>query len=105
MGVREMIEPRARGVIDRSPAHRDPPANVRRGTSSAALWLVLLLLVGCAPSLTTAARATQPPATTTAPSGLLPAFGDWRVAYDGEDSRLHVVTLDGKTDLPGAVLP
>jgi hypothetical protein len=35
----------------------------------------------------------------------LPAFRDWRVAYYGEDSRLHVVTLDGKTDLPGAVLP
>ena len=106
MGALEMIEPQVRSVIDCSPEHRYTLVKARRGASIvAALCLVVLLLVGCAPSLTTAARATPLPTTTASPSGLLPTFREWRVAYYGEDSRLHVVTLDGKIDLPGAVLP
>ncbi|HEX3273124.1 MAG TPA: hypothetical protein VHR15_20930 [Ktedonobacterales bacterium] len=35
----------------------------------------------------------------------LPAFSDWRVAYIGEDARLHIVSLDGKTDLAGPYIP
>jgi hypothetical protein len=106
MGDREKNTRRAPRVIESTSAHRSIPANVRRSVSSVAiLCLVSPLLAGCAPSLTTATRATSLPTTTAMPSGLLPAFGEWRVAYDGEDSRLHVVTLDGKTDLPGAVLP
>lgn len=34
----------------------------------------------------------------------LPAFSDPRVAYIGPDSLLHVVSLDGKTDLAGTPL-
>jgi hypothetical protein len=106
MGDREMNTRRAPHVIESTPAQRSIPTKVRRGASTlASVSLLFLLLVGCSPSLTTTTDATPPPTTTAAPSGLLPAFGDWRVAYYGEDSRLHVVTLDGKTDLPGAVLP
>lgn len=35
----------------------------------------------------------------------LPAFGDPRVAYIGPDSLLHVVSLDGKTNLAGTPIP
>jgi hypothetical protein len=35
----------------------------------------------------------------------LPAFSDPRVAYIGPDSLLHVVSLDGKTDLTGTPIP
>ena len=35
----------------------------------------------------------------------LPAFSDPRVAYIGPDSRLHVVSLDGRTDLAGTPIP
>lgn len=35
----------------------------------------------------------------------LPAFSDPRVAYIGPDSLLHVVSLDGKTDLAGTPIP
>lgn len=34
-------------------------------------------------------------------AALLPAFSDWRAAYMGQDGVLHVVTLDGKTDVRG----
>lgn len=35
----------------------------------------------------------------------LPAFSDPRVAYIGPDSLLHVVSLDGKTDVAGTPIP
>jgi hypothetical protein len=35
----------------------------------------------------------------------LPAFIDWRVAYLGRDTLLHIVSSDAKTDLAGIVLP
>jgi len=96
MGVLARVEPPLRGRIDGARGRR---------RAAAALCLMFPLLVGCAPSLTSAARTTPLPTTTASPSGLLPTFREWRVAYYGVDSRLHVVTLDGKTDVPGAVLP
>jgi hypothetical protein len=68
------------------------------------LLALALLLAGCnlttpAPAVTTATA----PATST-PTGALPAFSDWRLAYLGKDSRVHVVTQDGKTDLAGPLL-
>jgi hypothetical protein len=38
------------------------------------------------------------------PSALLPAFGDWRAAYLASDGSVHVVSLDGKSDLTGPAL-
>lgn len=35
----------------------------------------------------------------------LPAFSDPRVAYIGPDARLHVVSLDGKSDIAGTPIP
>lgn len=47
--------------------------------------------------------------TVTPPANLsprpLPNFSDPRVAYIGPDSLLHVVSLDGKTDLAGTPIP
>lgn len=47
--------------------------------------------------------------TVTPPTSLLPrslpAFSDPRVAYIGPDSLLHVVSLDGKTNLAGTPIP
>lgn len=47
--------------------------------------------------------------TVTPPASLsprpLPAFTDPRVAYIGPDSLMHVVSLDGKTDLAGTPIP
>lgn len=34
----------------------------------------------------------------------LPTFSDWRTAYMGSDSRLHIISLDGKIDLTSDVL-
>jgi hypothetical protein len=64
--------------------------------------LLLIVLAGCdtitqAPAATVA-RPTAPP------TGVLPAFSDWRLAYLGQDGRVHVVTQDGKTDLAGPKL-
>ncbi len=36
---------------------------------------------------------------------MLPAFADWRVAYLGQDGRLHAVSLDSKKDVAGAQMP
>ncbi|HEY7982779.1 MAG TPA: hypothetical protein VID73_01345 [Ktedonobacterales bacterium] len=63
-----------------------------------------LILAGCGARSTTgpgAARLVQPTAT---PSGLLPAFADWRIAALGSASTLHVYTLDGTSDLTGPTL-
>jgi hypothetical protein len=35
----------------------------------------------------------------------LPTFSDWRVAYQSPDGILHAITLDGKTDVAGPLLP
>jgi hypothetical protein len=68
------------------------------------------------PAQTAQARSTAPPeptltlaptatiaTTTLAPP--LPAFSDWRVAYLGEDTLLHIVSIDGKTQLTGPSMP
>ncbi|HEU5198907.1 MAG TPA: hypothetical protein VFU32_04680, partial [Ktedonobacterales bacterium] len=67
--------------------------------------LLAVLLAGCnlttsAPAATTATA----PAATSTPTGIFPAFSDWRLAYLGQDSRVHAVTQDGKTDLAGPLL-
>ena len=49
-----------------------------------------------APTATIAANTLAPP---------LPAFSDWRVAYLDEDTRLHVISSDGKTQLIGPSMP
>lgn len=70
------------------------------------VWcMTLLLLVGCGAGGTSAPLATVTPAITATPNGVLPTFSDWRVAYAGLDSRLHVVSLDGKSDVVGSLLP
>src|SRR5262249_34945816 len=53
--------------------------------------------------LSMSAQERSPAAPQTPPP--LPAFSDWRVAYIGEDTRLHIVSLDGKTDLAGPYVP
>ena len=54
-------------------------------------------------SISAQGRSTAAPQTTPPPP--LPAFSDWRVAYVGEDDRLRIVSLDGKTDLAGPYVP
>ncbi|HEY7022234.1 MAG TPA: hypothetical protein VH349_14035 [Ktedonobacterales bacterium] len=49
-----------------------------------------------APTATIALNTLAPP---------LPAFSDWRVAYLDEDTRLHIVSTDGKTQLTGPSMP
>ena len=63
--------------------------------------VLVVMLTGCASSPTTGARVFTPTATA-APT--FPAFADWRVAYISQDGRLHAVSLDGETDLAGAVI-
>lgn len=88
-----------------------------------AAMLPLALLAGCASGSGSGAGAratpTYPASVTPAPtiteapafvnytvSGpALPPFSDWRVAYIEQDGKLHLVSLDGKTDLIGASLP
>jgi hypothetical protein len=49
-----------------------------------------------APTATIALNSLAPP---------LPAFSGWRVAYLDEDTRLHIVSTDGKTQLTGPSMP
>ncbi len=42
---------------------------------------------------------------TTQPNDALPRFSDWRAAYLGSDGRIHAVSLDGKIDVTGSILP
>jgi WD40-like Beta Propeller Repeat len=80
--------------------------------------LALLMLPACGgPSTAASPRSTAPtavakwtegalPSTPTPSAGhLLPTFSDWRAAYLAADGLLHVITLDGKTDLAGPQLP
>jgi hypothetical protein len=84
--------------------------------AAVALALALLLvLAGCdqsaaqQPGAHPAATRPGVPAVHTAvpptptPTGL-PAFSDWRAAYLSSDGFVHVVTLDGKTDLTSPAL-
>jgi hypothetical protein len=60
-------------------------------------------LAGCGGQVTAAGHGTAPsPSATVTPTGLLPRFTDWRFAtLSGPGAPLHVLTLDGKTDLTG----
>ncbi len=93
----------------------------------ALLAVVLLALAACgAPGLSSTSQAGASPTATlpakwhgvdprkgmptvTPPARLsprpLPAFSDPRVAYIGPDSLLHVVSLDGRTNLAGTPIP
>ena len=77
----------------------------RSGRAVALAMLVAsLALAGCGASRVTAGGAT-PQAATATPTGLLPAFADWRIAsLAGPGAPLHVLTLDGKSDLTGPTL-
>lgn len=63
----------------------------------------LLALVGCASTPT--ASVPQLQSSTSVVTGQLPRFTDWRGAYLASDGKVHVVSLDGKTDLTGPTLP
>lgn len=71
------------------------------------LWLIVAVLVSACDQ--TAAKKPAPtlasPTVTTRSSDALPTFSDWRAAYLGADGRVHAVTLDGKTDVVGPLLP
>ncbi len=58
------------------------------------------MVAGCA------SGATHPTTPTATPQpSVLPSFTDWRAAYLGADGHIHAVSLDGKSDLAGALLP
>jgi hypothetical protein len=73
--------------------------------------IALVVLASCGHTITPAdsrSHSTSTPARsqgTSTPAGALPHFSDWRAVYTGPDGRAHVVTLDGKIDLAGPVLP
>jgi hypothetical protein len=81
----------------------------------AACFIVLAILTGCNGSSGSASSSatTVPQSVTPSPTSVgkaLPTFSDWRVAYTIQPSNafytiLHVVSLDGKTDLTGPELP
>lgn len=73
--------------------------------------VVALLLAGCSKTGAATLPSSRPTPTMAAPTDTptpqaprFPKFTDWRVAYIGADGRLHLVSLDGKTDLAGADL-
>lgn len=94
-------------------ANRATAAKWRKCAEPAIYYVACLLLVmantiaACALPLAhprAITDATSAPANT-AQSNTLPAFSDWRAAFLGEDGRAHAVTLDGKTDVVGPMLP
>ncbi len=82
---------------------------VRLGRCWAALSIVgISLLSGCATSAHSTLSVT-PTVTASIPStavaARLPAFSDWRLTYMAGDNSIHVVTLDGQTDITGPQAP
>ncbi len=78
-----------------------------RGYFLLPLALLALLVSGClasTPPSTPTPAATATPQPTALPPGVFPAFGDWRLAYVGSQGKLHIISLDGKTDLTSPVL-
>lgn len=74
--------------------------------------VVALLLAGCAETGAATLPSARPTPTIGAPTDTptphtprFPQFTDWRVAYLSGDARLHLVSLDGKTDLTGTTVP
>jgi hypothetical protein len=74
---------------DRLPTTPASSAQVRSTATPEPTWTV-------APTPTLALTTLAPP---------LPTFSDWRVAYLGEDTLLHIVSSDGKTQLTGPSMP
>jgi hypothetical protein len=66
-----------------------------------------LLALGCGTGAAGEPRGqvTPTPTPTVDSASLMPAFHDWRAAYLGQDGHVHIVTLDGQTDLKGPVFP
>jgi len=67
--------------------------------------LILAMVVVACNSLSARKPSPATPETTAQTTNALPVFSDWRAAYLGNDGRVHVVTLDGKTDVTGPELP
>lgn len=79
-------------------------AKLRRYGRHMTVLTALALLAGCAMPFGASApphpvARSAPPIATPSPS--FATFFDWRVAYISVDGRLHLVALDGKTDLAG----
>ncbi|HEX9039081.1 MAG TPA: hypothetical protein VF808_19015 [Ktedonobacterales bacterium] len=103
--------------MTRKPARRARENNLpgllgRRGLGAVGV-ICLLALAGCASETAAGGTAVGGTAASGTPWGkgapsiqhALPHFSDWRMAYLAPDGHAHVVTLDGKTDLAGPVLP
>jgi hypothetical protein len=81
-----------------------------RGRPATVVAACLLGVSGCASgtaSVTSREPSVSPQATSSASAtpSALPHFSDWRMAYLAPDGRAHIVTLDGKSDLTGSLLP
>lgn len=79
-----------------------PVSKGRRASAFASIMLVICTFAGCSAHPANTHHPSTP--TSTAGQGF-PVFQDWRVAYRGDDDRLHVVTMSGKTDIAGSTLP
>jgi hypothetical protein len=88
-----------------------PRPLTRRRLMGFVTGIALLAMLGIAlfhdrlPTLLDMSAQERSPAAPQASPPPLPAFSDWRVAYIGEDTRLHIVSLNGKTDLAGPYVP
>lgn len=84
-------------------SQKESQATRRRFKSTViAIVSVICVCSGCASHHPSIHR--QPTSTSTS-SQPFPSFLDWRVAYRGDDDRLHVVMMSGKTDIAGPTLP
>jgi anti-sigma factor RsiW len=90
-----------------------PPAAWLSGGAIAAVVLALVLIFvtlprahsGAGSPRATSTSAVAPSATAQSTVFNLPAFHDWRAAYLHSDGTVHVVSLDGASDLTGPALP
>jgi hypothetical protein len=82
--------------------------NSTRARPLAAFCAVVLLaamLAGCDDSARQQPASTPTTSVASSPTAQAFTFTDWRVAYLGQDGRLHAVSLDGRSDLAGGTLP
>jgi hypothetical protein len=68
---------------------------------------MLLLFTGCNQKTQSGNEHSPSPSPSPSPStsSYFPAFTDWRAAYLDENNAVHAITLDGKTDIIGPLLP